>query len=554
MPNVWTVARQTFMQCLRTKAAAVFTVLLAGSLLALPSLMEGDGTLAGRIRTFFDYSTTVTSVLLSGVVILLAVGVVTGDARGKHILVICTKPLKRWQYVVGRWLGIVLMGGLLLAGAAGAIYVLGQYLRGRSDLAVRPEDRRAVETEVFAARRKIGPDPPDVERIVQARVERKKNDGSWQSTLEAYETNYGISPAEARRRLIQDIRKDALAQVQSVGPKQSLEWTFSGVHAAGRSTKATGRVRLVHPSGALVEIRTDPHVVSKLVIFGPVQVNNVTGLVVGLWKDGFRVRFYEEDRKLPAVADLKRGSRVDILIEPTIQVSYKVSATQETAAQSAGEEGLTAAWQVENPETGYVYFVPASPTPVRQKATIIVPARVIDPQGRLRVRYINLSPTRSVTLLNKDMAVLVAVAPFIDTFIKTFVLMLMGLMFLAAMGVFAGTWLSFPVASLVCFVMLWVATTFRFLGRAIEMGIKYPDDSQIILAIHKVGNVLLGVMKVLLPNLEPTLGTNFLVDGLHVSWGYMGHAALLTLVVRGLLLIGLACIIFHRRELARVQV
>ena len=119
MPNVWTVARQTFMQCLRTKAAAVFTVLLAGSLLALPSLMEGDGTLAGRIRTFFDYSTTVTSVLLSGVVILLAVGVVTGDARGKHILVICTKPLKRWQYVVGRWLGIVLMGGLLLAATLG---------------------------------------------------------------------------------------------------------------------------------------------------------------------------------------------------------------------------------------------------------------------------------------------------------------------------------------------------------------------------------------------------------------------------------------------------
>ena len=116
MGSIWTVARQTFSQCLRTKVAAVFTVLLVASLAVLPSVMVGDGTLAGRIRTFLDYSFSVVSALLSLVVIFLAVGLVSGDVRDKHVFIVCVKPLGRWQYVLGRWLGIVLLSSMLLGG------------------------------------------------------------------------------------------------------------------------------------------------------------------------------------------------------------------------------------------------------------------------------------------------------------------------------------------------------------------------------------------------------------------------------------------------------
>ena len=65
---------------------------------------------------------------------------------------------------------------------------------------------------------------------------------------------------------------------------------------------------------------------------------------------------------------------------------------------------------------------------------------------------------------------------------------------------------------------------------------------------------LLGAMKVLLPDLASTLATNFLVDGVRVTWVYFAETAALTVALRAAILLALACLVFHRRELARVQV
>ena len=105
MRRVWAVARETFAQCLRLKVAGVFIILLALTLVVMPFALKGDGTLAGRIRTLLAYGTGMTGALLSVVTILLAVGVVSGDVRERQIFIVASKPLARWQYIVGRWGG-----------------------------------------------------------------------------------------------------------------------------------------------------------------------------------------------------------------------------------------------------------------------------------------------------------------------------------------------------------------------------------------------------------------------------------------------------------------
>ena len=65
MGSVWAIARHTFAQCLRMRVAAAFLLLLAAMLGALPLMMKGDGTLAGQIRTFLSYSTSLTGFLLT---------------------------------------------------------------------------------------------------------------------------------------------------------------------------------------------------------------------------------------------------------------------------------------------------------------------------------------------------------------------------------------------------------------------------------------------------------------------------------------------------------
>ena len=547
MGSIWTVARQTFSQCLRTKVAAVFTVLLVASLAVLPSVMVGDGTLAGRIRTFLDYSFSVVSVLLSLVVIFLAVGLVSGDVRDKHVFIVCVKPLGRWQYVLGRWLGIVLLSSVLLGGASAGIYVLAQYLRGRTDLAIRPEDRRAVETEIFAARARIPPQPPDVTEALTARIQQKMSQGTWDETVEAYKTHYQVTKNQADERLKEDLRRSVLTEAQSAGPGRSLVWNFSNIHVIGRPVKGPGLARSVHRRTGLVAIETDPDLASRLIIFGPVWVNGVVGRVVGIWKIGFRAIFHLEDMKGQQMISVSAGSPVEVAVEPTVQISYKVSVADRAAAGA-----LRAAWKIENPTTGFVYDVPPQETPIDRQATLVAPARAIDSEGNLRVRYFNYSRA-SVTVLHDDLAVLYEVGLFEANFLKTVALTLMGLMFLAAMAVFAGCWLSFPVGCLLCFVMLWLATTLRFLTEAITSGLKYPGNEDLTFLFH-AGNFFLKLMKVLLPDLVSTLATDFIIEGVEITWAYLARTAALTIALRAAILLALACWIFHRRELARVQV
>jgi len=570
MGGLWTVARETFTQCVRTKAAAVFAALLVGSLALLPSLMEGDGTLAGRIRTFLDYSLSATSVLLSLVVILLSVGVVSGDVRGRHVFIVCTKPLARWHYVLGRWLGVVMLGAVLLAGAAAAIYVSAQYLRSRSDLVLRPQDRLAVETEVFSARAQVFAEPPDVDAEVARRVRQKKADGTWGAIVEGYRTNYRLNEIQATEKLVADLRSEALSEAQSASPprwavkpaaakgsdaegrlvglRSRLSWRFAGVHAVGETRSGKGRVGSVFwREGLVVAVEVAPELAGRVILFGPVWANGIEGRVLRVRRDGFQAVFGMDEDDSKQVVGFRPGREVQVTVEPTVQVSYKVS-----PADRGLDEPLRAAWKLENPTTGYVYRILPQETPSDRRATLIAPARAVDKEGRVRVSFYNHSPT-SVTVLHDDVSVLYSVGGFEANFVKTIALMLMGLMFLAALGVFAGCGLSFPVGCLVCFVMLWIATTLRFLTESIQLGLDYPGKNTPVLLFH-VGSFLLGVMKVLLPDLVSTLGTNFLVEGVVVPWRYFGEAAAVTVAVRGLALLGLGCLIFHRRELARVQV
>ena len=120
MRGIWAVARYTFSQCLRMKVAVLFILLLALTLATMALGEDPYKTLADRIRTFLSYSTSLTSFLLSVVTVVLAVSVVSSDVRDKQIFTVATKPLSRWQYILGRWLGVVLLGGILLAGSATA--------------------------------------------------------------------------------------------------------------------------------------------------------------------------------------------------------------------------------------------------------------------------------------------------------------------------------------------------------------------------------------------------------------------------------------------------
>jgi len=557
--NLWTVARQTFVQCLRTRVAAVFAVLLIASLALLPSLMEGDGTLAGRIRTFLDYSTSAVSVLLALSVVLLSVGLISGDVAGKHVLILCTKPLCRWQYVIGRWLGVVMLAGALLAGAYAAIYLTAWYLRGRNDLVIGPRDAQAVATEIFAARTRTQAPPPDVDDLVRRQIKAKKDQGAWDDAVDSYMKNYGLTAPAAADKLIGDMRRSAASEAQSAAPGKSLQWKFKGLQYAGEVYLAPGILAGGADQAGVVSVRTPPAMAQKLVIFGPVWVGGAderdsakgpagaVGRVVGLWNDGFNAAFSLDDIKAH-FANAPPGKDVTVVAQPTLQMSYKLSG----AVDPNAPPDRLAAWEFENPTDNFRYFIPPQQVRVNQQATVIVPTAAVDPNGAMNVRFFNISAA-SVTILNSDMSVLYGIGGFEMNFIKSGLLVLMGLMFLAALGIFAGSAFSFGVGCLMSFVLLWIGTAMRFLTEAISSGAN-PGEKGLAPVMYDVAGWMLLVMKVILPDLSSTMLNNFLVEGTRITWDYFSWAALLTVGVRAAILLALACLVFHRRELAQVQV
>ena len=168
------------------------------------------------------------------------------------------------------------------------------------------------------------------------------------------------------------------------------------------------------------------------------------------------------------------------------------------------------------------------------------------------VRFINYSDT-SVTILSDDLNVLYGLGGFEVNFVKSGLLVLMALMFLAALGVFASSWMSFGVGCLMSFTVLWVGSAMGFLTEAISLGTGSGETGP-MMWMYSVSGVMLDVMKVLLPNLSTTMLTDFLVEGKLITWSYLGSAALLTVGLRTVLLLALGCFVFQRRELSRVQV
>lgn len=550
MRGIWAVAKQTLAQCLRMKVAVAFIVLLAAILCALPFVVEGDGTLAGRIRTLLAYGTSATSVLLSLVTIFLAVGVVSSDVRRKQIYMVATKPLARWQYVVGRWLGVVLLDALLLAVAAAAIYATAQHMR---EAKAEPNDRQAVETEVFAARDRVQPEPLDIEDELTERLEKMAREGRYQEAVESLQSQKGIDEKQAQRELQAEVRKQILEEKQSARPGGSLRWDFSAIDVSKSESRASGEIRQAvklsarredRPGRLVLDLRAPPSFVGTLIYNGPVEVDGFDARVTGLGEDRFEARLVLDDALARRARKYEKGRSVRLLSESVVQLKYEL-----TPLGSVPGREVHGTWIARRPGGAVTCIVPRD-DPVRMASTLTLPASVVAPDGRTQVIYHNRSPA-SVLVRQEDLSILYRVGGFEWNYLRSVLLVMIRMMFLAAIGVFAGSFLSFAVGSVVCFAVLPFGVARDFLADAVTI----PGQAGEGLGpLSRIGGVVFQVMRVLLPDLGSTSPTDALVDGMFISWLRVGSVAGWTLALRGALILAVACVIFHKRELARVQV
>ncbi|RPI64438.1 MAG: ABC transporter permease [Planctomycetaceae bacterium] len=539
MSTVRAMARQTFSQCIRMKIAAAFIVLLVIAFIVIATCIKGDGTLAGRLRMFLSYSTSIVGIILSLVTVFLAASLISGDIRNKQIFIVAVKPLSRWQYIVGRWMGLVLVNIVLIVPAGIAIYGVAEYMQSFTRInnePVSPTDRLAVETEIMAARQIVPAEKLDVDTLVQRRIaEIGADPEGLRRMISEYMTRLNCDRDAALLAIETEIRKNISIAAQSAkpyvapenikintpldminnpSPGSKLTWDFKGINAGGTTTEGEGKVinKIVDKDGsAFLHIRGNSPAVRKLMYQGPVSIGLMSESRGKKMRDGRVERVTLTDNEStfwmslpkPFGDDVSKDADVRILIEPAIQATFQTNA-------SLSQDSLKGLWVAKNPTTNDMY-IQWREDPTRAPATITIPARIVDDQGRLRLEFINRD-AQGITILQQDVNVLYQVGGFGPNLARGMLLILLRLMFLASLGILAGSFLSFPVACIMMFVMLPFALVRSYLDEAIKTTMTMVPS-----VIVAISGIIYEIMTAVLPDLQQTSPSDMLVDGLSIG-------------------------------------
>lgn len=535
MSSIWAVARQTLSQCLRMKIGVMFIIILALTLALLPSVCAREGaTLANQLRTFISYSTTFTRIGLAVVTVLLSASVIAGDIRTKQIFLLASKPLARWQYIMGRFVGIMLLDAILLAIAGTLIFTLAQHMR--EGQALNNADRRTVESEVFTARELVIPDPGPINAAIEqetnATISRLRDNGQWDAAIEAFMERADGDRALAGTLAAKEIKDRTRDKLQTIAPDASQTWIFRNVWPQGKMIERPARVMAINRSERQIVIEAPTEVVSRLLWGGPVNINRVLGDVVEMGGNYVAVLFSSENMADGQLAKVAQDSIVSVGAEPMIQISYRGE-----PASTPIKGFVDSRWVVDS-GAGWVRETVRRDKP-DATTTITLPARAVGPDGTVRITYTNVHSEAfygSLTIRPNDINVLYRVDSFTMNYARAMIQILLSLAVLAAAGLLAGSFLSFPVASLLCFAFMTLTIMCGFLAEAAAIGSKTE------FFLRDVGAMF--------SNLSPSTK---LVDGANIAWSDLGLGVLAATAMAGAAL-ALGCYIFQKREVARVQV
>lgn len=235
MISLWGIARTTIAEGIRMKVAVVFILLLVLILPTLPLASSGDGTLKGQVQSFLNYSLTATWLLLSLLTIFMSCSTLANEIKNRQVHSVASKPVPRWQMLLGKWLGITLLNVALLAGAGVAVLVCVRYLEAQPGLS--SVDKQALRYEVLTARVPLRPRPPDFTQQVEARYEKLKEKGELPQTV-----MLGGVPAQAtRQNILRQMHSELEDRWRNIHPYEGRQYEFQNV----RVQREQGRMLFV---------------------------------------------------------------------------------------------------------------------------------------------------------------------------------------------------------------------------------------------------------------------------------------------------------------------
>ena len=156
------IALLTLKAAVRFRLLIVLGVLLLLTVIGLPLIIKDDGTAQGFTQILLTYTLSFITGLLGLATMWIACGTLARDIEEYQIQMITVKPVARWQIWFGKWIGIMILNGVLLSLASTAVFFL---MHKRSE-SLPDAQKIILRDEIFVARESAKETPEDMEPII----------------------------------------------------------------------------------------------------------------------------------------------------------------------------------------------------------------------------------------------------------------------------------------------------------------------------------------------------------------------------------------------------
>ncbi len=468
MSKIWAIARLMIAEGLRMKIALVFLVLIAAVVVGLPFSSSSDSSLTGTVQSFMSYGLSATSLLLGMLTIFMSRSL-SDEVVSQQIFLTMTKPIARWQYVLGKWVGMMVLNLTFLSASALTIYGMVHYIKATHPPSDARFDEKELINEVLVARHATPVTLPDFSDDAELEFEHNVEQGRYTNVPD----NFNL---ENEKRALQT--------------KHEMKW------------------RVVGP------------------------------------KNG---RVFEFERILCERAP-----------DTYVQLRYKSEVTGYPP-----DEIFRAYWEFGDPYKNVPVFTTKTRHIVSRYHTLRIPTAAIADDNTLQVRFFNQNRFEGEKQYGNVMEfrrsdpleILFSVGSFEWNFVRLLCLMMFKLMFLGAFSLLCATVFSFPVACLASFTVYIIAGMRSFITESMDLASN--DFSSMFESVSafflQCFMHFYNLLQWIIPDFGRYDAVEQFVSGRSVglAWVLQGFGDLV--LIKTVIVLGLAMLLFHRREVAEVS-
>lgn len=515
------ILKQTVRAAVRSKVFIVLFALILLAVIGLPLTIKGDNTAAGLVQISLTYSLNVVIALISASTLWLGCAQLATEIEGYNIHLVVSKPCPRWIILLGKFCGVFLMHTLLLVVSMLVVYALTALrLRHAQQTGLfTAADMEKLRQETLVGRRQFYPVPVQLGRMLRDEYDKRVRDGR-------------INPNGDREAAMEELRRELIQQVMrniTVAPGKEHTWRFENVRFPVKDSPLYLRFRIYTGDIADTDQRMLP------VDWGFEVYRDVQGNAVAHTGSTYPQTWYSDGRSVPF--QMPGGSWQEL---STVDPSRKDSV-------SSSNFLLSSSMIINSDDKDSVTLT------LRNYGDRNLPDPAAIPAGSEEAQdaYRDMVAKATAVMQVVDGPVLLCrVTGFFNNYLRTMLMAVFQLAFLAGLGCTVGAVFSTPVA-------VFVAVSYIVTGLVVPAAVDAPltgDDGSYIYTgvVQKAAHYMARGVKVLVVSVDDLDCTSSLAAGRLVEGRDIAAAFWKVLVLRTGVIMLLGAMVLQRRELGLV--